>query len=364
VGKKILITTPDTSMLGGVAALYKNLNLETYPNVDYFFIQHNSDRLVRLKKILVYPAKFILFFWKCTQASTIVINVSFERNSILRDTLYFFIAKKIFRRRTIIFWHGWIEGFEEKVNESAFYKSILKRYFASADQTIILSNVFREKLIRLGYSINHNFCLSSVAADDSFIHSFQFQEKYNDMKVVRLLFLSRVISEKGIFKAIDIMDQLVNNKGFRNVQLVVAGDGADVVEAKNMVSNKRLDPYIEFLGLVEDYDKCRVLFNSHILIFPTSFCEGMPVSIIESMLFGLYIMASRKGGIIDIISEANGNLMDEDDCDIYVEKIVELLNNNNKIRKVGLYNHLYSVNNYTSSVVKKKLYTVFSSEPN
>jgi len=360
VGKKILITTPDTSMLGGVAAFYKNLNLETYPNVDYFFIQHNSDRSFRLKKIFIYPAKFILFFWKCTQITTVVINPSFERNSILRDALYLLIAKKIFRRRTIIFWHGWAEDFEEKVKRSAIYTFILQKYFGTADQTIILSNVFKIKLKSLGYSTNHNFYLSSVAADDSFIHSFPIQEKYTDMKIIKLLFLSRIISKKGIFRAIEMIHQLVNNKGIKNIRLFVAGDGDDVAEAKKMVTDMQLQEYIQFLGFIKDYEKDRILFDSHILLFPTSYYEGMPVSILEAMLFGLYILTSPRGGIIDIISESNGILIDENDCDGYVNKIAELLNNTQRIKKVGFYNHIYSSENYTSSIVKEKLYTIFS----
>lgn len=357
---KILINTPDTSMLGGVAAFYKNLNLKSYSNVDYFFIQHNSDRKFRLKKVFVYPLKFVMFFFKCLHASTVIINPSFERRSILRDSLYVIIAKRIFRRRTIIFWHGWTESFEKQVRKSSLYQFILQKFYGKVDGTIILSKLFRDKLSDLGYAENHNFYVSSVAADDSYLQSFQFQQKYADMKTLRLLFLSRVIAEKGIFRAIEIMNQLINNRGVRNIELIVAGEGDDLDEAKKMVKSLDLEKYISFVGLVENYRKYAILFDSHILLFPTSYGEGMPVCILESMLFSLYILSSLKGGIPDIISDANGSLIDESDCEGYVNKIVELLNNQQLVQTVGTYNHLYSNQHYTSTVIKEKLYSVFN----
>jgi glycosyltransferase involved in cell wall biosynthesis len=158
------------------------------------------------------------------------------------------------------------------------------------------------------------------------------------------------------------MNQLINQKGIRNVELLVAGDGDDIVKAKCLVQDLQLQHHVKFLGFIEDFEKNRVLSECHILILPTSYIEGMPVSILEAMLFGMFILASNKGGIIDLVGKENGTLINEHDTDSYVNRIIELVQNRQQLMDTSRYNHQYSVENYTASVVRKKLYKVFTKQ--
>ena len=347
-------------MLGGVAAFYKSIDLESYSNVEYFYIQNDSDRSRPLLKILTFPLKYISYIFKCIKVQTVVINPSFDRNSFFRDALYLFIAKNILQKRTIVFWHGWDGAFERKVRNSRIYKFLLKSQFGSVNITITLGRIFKNKLLDLGLSPDHQFVISTVAAEDVYLKNFSIAEKFKSNNTYTLLFLSRVIVEKGIFVALEIMNQLVNINKMKNLFLIVSGEGKELQQAKNIVIEKQLQAFVRFTGYIHGEEKSRILYSSHILLFPTSFGEGMPVSILESMLYGLYIMTSDKGAISDVIDDRNGDIYDPTYPDVFANRIRQLVKDINRLEKVGLYNHAVAKKMYTSTVVKERLYQLIN----
>lgn len=53
--------------------------------------------------------------------------------------------------------------------------------------------------------------------------------------------------------------------------------------------------------------------------------EGIPVSIMEAMSFGIPVIARNVGGMSEIVNEENGLLLENDDAEDAASKISSLL---------------------------------------
>jgi glycosyltransferase involved in cell wall biosynthesis len=68
----------------------------------------------------------------------------------------------------------------------------------------------------------------------------------------------------------------------------------------------------------------------------TSKNEGTPVSLIEAQAAGIPFVATKVGGIKDIVSENNtGYLVDLNDSDAFIEKLLHLIENENKRQEMS-----------------------------
>jgi glycosyltransferase involved in cell wall biosynthesis len=100
--------------------------------------------------------------------------------------------------------------------------------------------------------------------------------------------------------------------------LVVAGNGPLEDRLKEMASDG-----IQFLGGLEDVRP--LLQAADVLVLPSD-SEGLPLSILEAMSCGLPCVATRVGGIPEVISDGqNGILIPVRDPDRLVEAILKIL---------------------------------------
>jgi glycosyltransferase involved in cell wall biosynthesis len=68
--------------------------------------------------------------------------------------------------------------------------------------------------------------------------------------------------------------------------------------------------------------------SAAVLLAPSLWYEGLPMTIVEALSFGLPVIASRIGGLPEIISDHDsGLLVDPGDASALVESLVSLLAN-------------------------------------
>ncbi|MEJ6006636.1 glycosyltransferase family 4 protein [Paucibacter sp. AS339] len=125
--------------------------------------------------------------------------------------------------------------------------------------------------------------------------------------VPTILFLSRVRKKKGIFDLLKAMVQV--REALPRARLLVAGDG-HLEEVAKQAEELGLSSAIELLGWVDGAAKARAIAACDTLVLPSYF-EGLPVCILEAMAAGKLVVASRVGGIPDIVKhEINGLLVE------------------------------------------------------
>jgi glycosyltransferase involved in cell wall biosynthesis len=163
-----------------------------------------------------------------------------------------------------------------------------------------------------------------------------------------------MIKEKGVFELVDAVTELMK-KG-ANIELSIAGDGADFEFLKDKTKDLS---YIKILGDVQGHEKISLFKESHFYVLP-SYTEGLPISVLEAMLFGLPIITTNVGGLKYFIEEEKmGYLVDVKSKNSLVEKIELLIENPEKMRKMSKYNFNYAQKELSNDVMAKRLYVHF-----
>ncbi|MDZ4385044.1 MAG: glycosyltransferase family 4 protein [Candidatus Moranbacteria bacterium] len=112
------------------------------------------------------------------------------------------------------------------------------------------------------------------------------------------------------------------NKKFPNLEFRVAGDGGERRNIEDAIKKQRLQNF-KLLGFQEEqYDFLRQL---DIFVLP-SLKEGLPYALLEALSLGVPAVASKVGGIPEIISDGeNGFLVEPKNSKMLAEKINLLL---------------------------------------
>jgi N,N'-diacetylbacillosaminyl-diphospho-undecaprenol alpha-1,3-N-acetylgalactosaminyltransferase len=155
-----------------------------------------------------------------------------------------------------------------------------------------------------------------------------FEKKYNLKSSFNILFLGRLIKEKGVLDAIK-MFKLLNVK---NKKLIFIG-GFDLTSFSKIIDYKIFNyPGIILTGHIKD--PYQIYLKSDIFILP-SYTEGMPTTLMEAIRFGVPTVSYKIAGVEDIIiNDLNGGLVKTGDYIGMLKKIKQIKNNSNYKRNL------------------------------
>lgn len=157
----------------------------------------------------------------------------------------------------------------------------------------------------------------------------KFSVDHTDSDVIRICNIGRFHEIKNQkFLIFAFADALMK---YDNMQLSFAGEGENLDECRKYVEELGLTSKVFFLGEIEDVPK--LLSNTDIYVVCSN-SESFSLSMVEAMAAGLPVVATRVGGIIDIV-DGNGFLVSPDDCREMSERLVELAENKELREKLG-----------------------------
>jgi glycosyltransferase involved in cell wall biosynthesis len=169
------------------------------------------------------------------------------------------------------------------------------------------------------------------------------------------LFIARIEEQKGVLIAIETM-KFLNKTG--QYHLKIAGEGSFFKRAVEKVEKEKIDN-IEFLGQIKDLEKHNALLNSDLLFLP-SYSEGMPISIIEGILYGLVIVSRPIGGIPDWVKvPENGVLSNSLEPSEYAEIIINLCEDEETMFQIKMTNEKYGQSYLTPDALNNRLFEYY-----
>jgi len=224
---------------------------------------------------------------------------------------------KLFGRKSVLHnhaadFHLFFEGCP------AWRQRLIIRVFEAADANIVLSTSWLAWYRKIAPQANwvmlpNSIELPKVVADKVFLR----QE-------ASLVYLARIEERKGFYNLMNIMPQLVAQ--YPQCKLYVAGQG-DIAAVKALVAAKELQANVEVLGHINSEQRDALLRKGHILILP-SYNEGLPMSLLEAMAYGVVPVTTPVGGIPDVVNSGeNGVLVSPGDEPALFAGISSLLTN-------------------------------------
>jgi len=119
-----------------------------------------------------------------------------------------------------------------------------------------------------------------------------------------LIQVARLDYLKDHATAIRTVERLVPRKG--NARLVLVGEGPERATIQDLVRDRGLEGHVKFLGLRTDVP--RLLAAADIALL-TSISEGIPLTLIEAMAAGLPVVATRVGGVPEVVVDGETGLL-------------------------------------------------------
>jgi glycosyltransferase involved in cell wall biosynthesis len=122
-----------------------------------------------------------------------------------------------------------------------------------------------------------------------------------------ILYMSRVQGSKGP----DVLIRAFRRLTDASLRLHIAGAGPALEACRSLAAG---DPRIRFYGFVDGAERVRLLSTADCVVLPSLWPENAPVTIQEAFQFGPVVIASRIGGIPEMVRDGvNGLLVEPGD---------------------------------------------------
>ncbi len=142
-----------------------------------------------------------------------------------------------------------------------------------------------------------------------------------------ITFVGRLDPQKDLFTLLKAVKELPFGR------VLIVGYGEDYAVVEKMVNSSDLRNRVFLLG--ERSDVPEILLGSDIYVLTTNW-EGLPYTIIESMMAGLPVVATRVGGVPELVEDGvTGFLVGRKDAVQLKKVLVALLENEALRRQMG-----------------------------
>jgi glycosyltransferase involved in cell wall biosynthesis len=331
--------------------------------------KYKFNRIIRTILRITMDSRIPIFAWYKFKKNFLipsqkVINQNYDKfNSdyiLFQDifTAYYYYKKSSEKRpKTILVLHCEKDIFAQfKLNFPGIFNSRYKKQIEEIFY-FTLNKVGKVVFVSKKSSAYNKLLLKN----NDFVHNgiedlpnFNFKSSNNN--TINFVCVGTINYNKGqeiIIEAFNLLPKKLKEK----CNVYIVGDGPQASELKKTVTRYNLDKIIQFLGLRKDVSE--ILNNMDVLLL-LSKTEGLPLSIIEGLRQGLYIIATDVGGISEMIDDGFGKLIERNPKKLAeeIKKILEedLLNENSKKLSRDFF-----LNNFTLEKMITKYSLLFKS---
>lgn len=231
------------------------------------------------------------------------------------------LVQSLFKKPYIVTGHG---GDIMSLN-TGLLKLFKKYTLQRAQHVTVVSEALKHEIDKM-VPENKLSVISMGCDTKKFSPSLRINNYFNQNTCKIILFVGRLVEIKGVNYLIDAMC-------FLNAKLLIVGTGPQEVLLKRKVKELQLDEKVLFLGPKNHNELPTIFASSDIFCVPSitdtnGAQEGKPTVLFEAMASGLPIVATRTGGIPEVVEDSyDGFLVSEKDSDALAEKLGILINN-------------------------------------
>ena len=216
---------------------------------------------------------------------------------------YYFVSLLFLKfniNRIFIVVGGWLPEYL-----SSSHMRFLSKFFKSSSTYLVESSEMQSRLSALDYSseILSNFRTGLM---DGFYVSREYKVP------IRLVFLSRLVPEKGVFDAIDLVHKLNSNGILAHLDIFGVGSKEEINALKRTIGESS---YVNFCGSNSPDNSSKIISNYHFLVLPTRYSgECMPGVVVEAFATGTPVLSTKWRYMPEMVDHnATGALFDVHD---------------------------------------------------
>lgn len=257
--------------------------------------------------------------------------------NLYRDTGLCLLIK-LFGYRPLIHLHG--RGIKEAAAESRIKRWLYRMAFRGT-QLICLSESLKQDVA----TVYKETPLVLANGIDAPIYD-RSQRTANTVPII--LFFSNLFVAKGIYDFLGMLRLLQEHQIEFNA--VIAGGEGDVTvsDIQSHCEQQGLKEYVRILGAVNGSTKWSIFWEADVFVLP-SHNECFPLTILEAMSAGLPVVASRIGGIPDMIGDGReGFIVSMKDVEALYKATAQLCTDQHLLNEMSTnaldtYSRLYTI---------------------
>lgn len=219
------------------------------------------------------------------------------------------------------------------------------RLFFVSFEMICLTETLKNDFVNIGHSKIH--VVSNGLLFEGFTDALLVSKKTTAN--YKLLYLGHLLESKGFIRFVQLIELLPD------YEFHIAGSTTDpkVSVLIKFLLNKY--PRVKYHGYVTGKTKYELISSSSLLVLP-SYSEAQPLTIIESFYCGTPVVATKVGGVPDMVDDSVGKCVD---FEMFVDAIISVTNGDVK-RYYDNCRTKYEIN-YQKNDFITKMVNVFSS---
>lgn len=196
-----------------------------------------------------------------------------------------------------------------------WYQQLDRHLLARADATVFVSRAMLSQPAFRGLSIRNprviyngidfeGLRVGARGADRTDFRSLYFGTETNDRKIKLIVAVGRLTAEKGYS---DLIRAFKNVKAAEpDTRLLIAGEGPERVELEQLCKDLDLEESVVMPGFVSPVSP---LFDQLDVLVMSSYTEGMPMTLLEAVAANARIVATRVGGIPEVLEGYGKSLL-------------------------------------------------------
>ena len=321
-----------------------------------------STEMLSLKKVILKNIIFVLkyiFYINTKNPQVIYILLGQKRRAIIRDSFIILLAM-LYGKKIIAHLHG---GDFKKytTKEKTIVNQLVRSVYSRINKIIILSESLMGQFSNImplsRIFVVHNTC-------EYYHFNYRATKPNLIYSPLEIVFISNVLPRKGLFDlllALIILSKrsIAFNFTFAG-NIIPDGDYSDRninFKIHDIIRKGGIEKNIQILGPISEKQKWQLLRKAHVFVIPSLYNEGEPISLIEAQCAGCPILATKVGGIRDMIVDGlNGYFIKKQSPDDIAQKL-EMISRNpswylkashfsrqHALKKYNIYNYVNNIN--------------------
>lgn len=244
--------------------------------------------------------------------------------------------------------------------------ALIRRVLENADAFICVSTDLREKVLKLGASVDKTYTLLNGVdlnlfrppEESDLMEINAIREKFgvkgDEILILNARHLKPVYGLEYLIYAAKLVVERVKHAKF-----IIAGEGYLGEKLRAVISNMGLEENVKLIGALPRTFMPLLIHASSIYV-NTSLSDGMPPSLLEALASGKPIVSFNAGGAKDIINDGvNGFLVPIKDCKMLASRIIYLCENQDVLEEMGRRARMRAEQNFDINKRLSKLIDIY-----
>lgn len=208
-----------------------------------------------------------------------------------------------------------------------YFDRLYEILLEASDQIICVSQDLMDQLVSHGVPPER----ITVIHRGTDLRRFRYVDRSDRdaQEALRLLMVGRIVEKKGHCYVFEALRQLLEES--HRVHLTIVGEGDDYEKIRKLRDAMGLQDSVDFAGVTNQAGVRTHMERADVLLHCSvtgadGDCEGIPNVVVEASAMGLPILATRHGGLVELVQhEKNGLLVDERDVPAMIDSLRQLL---------------------------------------